>query len=117
MTTEPNRDDFELLQEHYDGAVAVRDKISWSGDYPDYPYAVTALMRYITSSPWCNHEYQPTATNGILARLDTADLLEVRSVLTSISRGERFTAGSWRTALHDGHLSAVIERAENLTEA
>ena len=117
MPNEPNLDDFKCLKEHFDSAVAAQDNITWIGDYPEYPEAVTGLMRYIATSPWCYYEYQPGTTQGILDRLDSANLVDVRSVLTAISRSERFCTGSWRSALQEGRLSAVIERAKKITEA
>ena len=117
MTTDPTSDDATRLREHLDAATLVRGEIAWEGDYPDYPSQIGDLMTYITSSPWCNPQYKPADTKEILARLDTANLYEVRSVLTAVSRSERFCTGAWKSALEDGRLDLVVSRAEQITKA
>ena len=118
MNSEPTADDFALLLRYFEEAMAGREAISWSDgfpDYPVYPEAVEALMDYISSSPWCNHEYEPGETKEILDHIDSADMTQVRSALTAIARHERFCDGSWQGSLEDGILSPVIERARQLT--
>ena len=117
MTNEPTASDATHLREHLDSAILVRDQIAWDGDYPDYPSQIRELMNYITSSSWCNPQYKPTETKEILTRLDSADLSEVRSVLTAVSRSERFCTGAWKNALEDGRLDQVVSRAEKITKA
>ena len=114
MTEAPTKDDATRLREHLDAAIFVREQINCDGDYPEYPSAISGLMRYITSSPWCNQQYKPTETKEILTRLDTADLDDIRSVLTAVSRSERFCTGAWKNALADGRLDVIVSRAEQL---
>jgi hypothetical protein len=52
----------------------------------------------------------------IFENLQAADLLEMRSALTAISRAERFSTGSWINALREGKITEVIERARVLIE-
>jgi hypothetical protein len=98
MTEAPTKDDAIRLREHLDAAISVCEQINCDGDYPEYPSAIGGLMRYITSSPWGNHQYKPTETKKILMRLDTANLDEIRSALTAVSRSERFCTGAWKNA-------------------
>ena len=114
MFTQPNADDFHSLQEHYTRAMKVADEMTWLDDYPEYPDTVIDLMNYINTSPWCDVEYPPEKSLEIFENVKTADLLEVRSALTAISRAERFCTGSWITAFNDGKLKNVIERAREL---
>ena len=106
-----------MLREHFDTAMSVCDQISWEGNYPAYPDEVSALMRYITASPWCNPQYKPTETKAVLERIQGANLDEVRSVLTAASRSERFCTGAWKDALEVGRLDLIVARAEELTNA
>jgi len=114
MNAEPTSQDLNLLKAHYESAVADRDAMEWTGDSPDYPESIPALMTYVTSSAWCNQDYQPTETKEILGRLQSASLSEVCSVLTAISRSERFCTGSWKRVMEDGKMSLVVARAEEL---
>lgn len=117
MTNKPTAEDARRLREQLEAATLVRGEIAWEKDYPDYPKQISDLMTYITTSPWCNREYKPSETREILARLDTANLLEIMSVLTAISRSERFCTGAWQGALEKGMLDKVVSRAEQITEA
>lgn len=117
MPTVPNIDDFECLTKHCARAMTVAHEMTWLDDYPDYPDAVIDLMNYINTSPWCDVEYPPEKTLEIFENVKTVDLLEVRSALTAISRAERFCTGSWISALRDGKLHNVIERARQLFAA
>jgi hypothetical protein len=102
------------LQAHFNSAMAVRHDIVWRGNYPEYPEPIAGLMNYIGSSPWCNDQYDPGDTGAIFDRLYSADLADVRTVLTAIYRSERFCDGGWEIYLSDGVLARVIERARHL---
>ena len=117
MSDYPKANDAIQLREHLNAAISVRKRILWDGDYPEYPGEIGELMRYISTSLWCNHQYKPTEVRGILTRLESADLDEIRSVLTAISRSERFCTGAWKSALDNGKLDPVVRRAEQLTKA
>ena len=112
MTPDPS--DFAELREHFDKAHSVREKIGSKNGYPDYPEEIRALMKYLSFSPWCDRGYQPSQTNSILARIDSATLDEVRSVLTAILRSERFCDGAWKRIMTDGTLQTVVTRAGQL---
>lgn len=114
MSSEPTIGDQSRLQAHFDAAMAVRHEIPWKAGFPEYPEAITALMHYIGSSPWCDDHYDPGATGTVFDRLDSADLTDVRTVLTAIHRSERFCDGAWELYLNDGALARVIERAAHL---
>lgn len=117
MSAIPTTEDFEALQSHFESAIAVQEMIAWKDGLPNYPVPISTFFNYITSSPWCDYQYDPADTNDILNRIDTANISEVRSALTAISRIERFCTGAWEDALENEYLSSVIERARELTNA
>lgn len=108
----PTQQDAEQLREKYERAATA--KITWKETYPDYPDSVLALMHYITSSVWRNPKYPAGEMQDIFARLETASVVEVKSMLTSIARGERFCTGYWQSSIESGQLKAVIDRAIQL---
>ena len=114
MTTDPTAQDLANLKEHFQNAMVVKDQVGSKAGYPTYPDAISSLMHFITASPWCNTEYRLEHVAGILDRIDFADMTEVRSALTAIARSERFSMGAWLSALNNGSLSVVIDRAEQL---
>lgn len=111
MSSPVTPEDLKTLQTHLASALATVADTRWEGLYPQYPEAIPSLMGYIMSSPWGDHAYQPSRTSEILSRLDRADLAEIRSVLTAISRSERFGDGNWEAFLKSGTLTAVVQRA------
>ena len=117
MSDYPTEDDAKRLRGLVDSAMAVRYDITWDHDYPNYPEQIRELMTYITTSVWCNSQYKPAKTKQIPDHLDQADLEEVRSLLTALSRSERFLTGSWKNALESGRLENVVQRAEQLIRA
>ena len=117
MTEDPTAADAIQLREYLDAATTARGKISWDGDYPEYPREISDLMHYITNSTWCNHQYDPTEAKNILERLGSADFNEIRSILTAVSRSERFCTGAWKSTLEGGTLDDIVSRAEQITKA
>lgn len=117
MTNDPTADDAKRLREYLDAASSVRGDIAWEEDHPDYPSQIGDLMGYIANSPWCYPGYRPAAIREILENIDTADLTEIRSLLTAIFRSERFCSGAWKSALEEGMLNQVVSRAEQITKA
>ena len=108
----PTKQDVEQLRERYESAATA--EITWKEAYPDYPDSVLALMDCITSSVWRNPKYPADDMQDIFARLETASVIEVKSMLTSIARGERFCTGYWQSSIESGQLKAVIDRAIQL---
>lgn len=107
-------DDILELENFYNKARADSKEIKWINNYPEYPESITAFFRYITSSSWCYPNYKPGDTKNILKRIRNATLIDIQSVLTSASRGERFCSGQWIDILKEDKLAIVIKRAKEL---
>lgn len=106
--------DLERLEALFQSAMSALKDIRWSGLFVEYPEAVSALMRYLAESPWCDFDYDPCNTERILGRMATADLAEVRSALTAMCRCERFCEGGWEGVLDDGTFASAVARAREL---
>ena len=111
---QPALSDLERLEAHFQSAMSARKDIRWSGLLVEYPEPVSALMLYLAEPPWCDFDYDPCDTERILGRMATADMAEVRSVLTAMFRCERFCDGGWEGALGDGTLASAVARAREL---
>ena len=117
MNTGPTARDLDELRGYFDAAISACDEIGIKDGYPVYPKPISEFMRYIASSSWCDHNYKPAETRDILSRIDSASISEVKSALTAVSRSERFSTGAWKTALVEGRISLVVERAAKILKA
>ncbi len=108
--------DVAALEEGYLAAKAMLDQVTHPHGYPNYPAEISTFMKSLTSKPWGNTAYDPSKTMELLAHLDSAEPIDIRSILTAFGRGERFGDGYWIAMLESDHFPAVIARAKELAQ-
>ena len=86
------------------------DKIaSWETGYPQYHPQVREL--FIQMDPfWIDFEYVQNVENLSFDGIDTYGLEQLKSILTKLSRTERFHDGSWEQTVKSGILLKIQAR-------
>lgn len=85
--------------------------------YPSYAEDVLDFFTCAGQPCWTDFAYDPVAAGRMLAddaRIRTATLGEVRSMLTYCVRGERFCDGHWESVLRTGRITALLRRLAEL---
>ncbi len=113
----PNKKDLDKLEVLYERALSSVSDITWNHHYPDYPASVKDFFHYITSSSWCNQNYQAADTPELINNLNNASIVDIQSILTAASRGERFCDGCWQGILQKNTLDDVIKRAKIIIDS
>lgn len=85
------------------------------GNWP-YPEEVHEMMDFILRSNWCKYDYDFRATRRTLDNLEKASIEDIRSAITHITRGERYSTGSLEGVLERGVISRLVERAREILE-
>jgi hypothetical protein len=83
--------------------------------YPDYDPLVEEFYRTVSGGGWLDYEYNPEQAYQMIrdeARIKTASLAQVRSMLTFCVRGERFSDGHWAEMIEKGYIRRLLERLE-----
>lgn len=87
--------------------------------YPRYHPDVTAFINLAGKPVWSDYDYIPMKAYGMLSDprlVANASLMQVKTMLTYIVRGERFADGHWAAMIEQGHLRRVLERLAKLSE-
>ena len=104
------------LEHAYVRAKAALDQVEIRNGYPAYPKVVSELMKSLSEGKWGNKGYDPRKTKEQIENIDSADMNICTSILTSCSRGERFSDGHWKNVLQSDIFDKVIARAKELTD-
>lgn len=100
--------------------------LKWSGGrqsdgnmqlpYPEYHPAVDKFIRSASKECWRDYDYAAhiDSLRSDLGQIARADLPQLRTVLTYIVRGERFSDGHWGAMLTNGTVCAVLVRVAEL---
>lgn len=83
--------------------------------YPNYPEPIKNFMLELSNSKWGYTGYDPAKGRELIEQIETATMLDLRSICTWCSRGERFMDGHWINVLQSDILDKVISRAKELT--
>jgi hypothetical protein len=89
---------------------------SFTLPYPKYDPLVEEFFR-LGGGPWIDYEYNPEQAYQMLkdaARLKTASLHEIKSMLTFCVRGERFSDGHWGEMIEKGYIRRILERLNEI---
>lgn len=105
--------DLEHLEGQYQLALANADKIERVSFYPKYPDEVSDFMQALSAPPWMI-SYRPEAVADIMKNIETANIDEIRGVLTGSSRAERFCDGAWEQVMETRMLDPVFERLRQI---
>ena len=88
------------------------DKIAtWETGYPQYHPQVRDLFIQMDSF-WIDFDYVQHVENLSFDEIDTYDLDQLKSILTKLSRTERFHDGSWEQTVKSGILVNIQVRLE-----
>jgi hypothetical protein len=85
--------------------------------YPIYDPLVEEFMRTTASEGWMDYGYRPEQAYMLLKddqAIARANLNEIKSMLTFIVRGERFSDGHWGSMISQGYVQKVLRRLAEL---
>jgi len=108
-------DDQPLIHSWYDGAGSEGEP--WVMPHPEYADVVVEFFRAASAPCWSDYEYDPSSAGAMLKEpgfVESADLSQIRTVLTYCVRGERFCDGFWAGVIEDGHIRRILERLATL---
>ena len=89
----------------------------WQGYYPVYAADVTEFVRLVGDSWWMDTSYQPNEAGQMLADdavVQSANLEQIKTMLTFFIRGERFSDGHWGDLLENGRVQLLLNRLKML---
>ena len=89
----------------------------WQGYYPVYAADVTEFVRLAGDSWWMDTSYQPNEAGQMLADdavVQSANLDQIKTMLTFFIRGERFSDGHWGSLLANGRVQSLLHRLKML---
>jgi len=84
---------------------------------PEYNKVVEEFFRVASSECWCDYDYCPEDAGRLLENDDvikTADLAQIKTMLTYCVRGERFCDGHWGAMVEEGHIRRLLQRLAEL---
>jgi len=94
-----------------DGAITMR--------YPIYRHEVERFFEFAAQPCWSDDGYDPEKAGDMLEDADlvaSADIEQVRTMLTFCVRGERFCQGFWARLITSGGLTALLKRLQTLRQ-
>jgi hypothetical protein len=81
--------------------------------YPVYDPLVEEFIRAASNECWLNYDYDPEEAYQMLKNevaIKSADLAGIKTILTFIVRGERFSDGHWGEMIEGGYVRRLLER-------
>lgn len=81
--------------------------------WPEYQPIVEEFFRIASSEWWTDYEYQSKSAWQILddeEAVNSADLEEIKTMLTYCVRGERFCTGHWGAVIESGCIRQLLQR-------
>lgn len=81
--------------------------------WPRYQEVVEEFFRVAARECWTDYDYDPLEAGRLLMNEDavrTADLAQIKTLLTYCVRGERFSDGHWAAMVEGGHIRRLLER-------
>ena len=85
--------------------------------YPEYDPIVEEFFRIASSDCWTDPDYLAKSAGQILDDEDavkSADLDQIKTLLTYCVRGERFFTGHWGAVIENGSVRRLLERLEEI---
>jgi Family of unknown function (DUF6508) len=85
--------------------------------WPEYDELVGEFFRVASSECWSDYDYRPEEARRMLESddvLNTADLAQIKTMLTYCVRGERFCDGHWGAMIEDGYVRRLLQRLAEL---
>ncbi|MBL0353981.1 MAG: DUF6508 domain-containing protein [Candidatus Dechloromonas phosphoritropha] len=87
--------------------------LSW----PEYDEVVEEFFRIASRECWSDYAYSPEVAGRMLEDdevVNTADLAQIKTMLTYCVRGERFCEGHWSAMIEDGDVRRLLQRLAEL---
>jgi len=88
--------------------------------WPEYDETVVEFFRAAGAECWSDFDYRPEDARRMLENTEsigTADLYQIKTMLTYCVRGERFCDGHWAAMIEDGHVRRLLERLAQIQGA
>jgi Family of unknown function (DUF6508) len=88
--------------------------------WPEYDKVVEDFFRVASSACWSDYDYRPEEAGRMLQNDDvirTADLDQIKTMLTYCVRGERFCDGHWGAMIEGGYVRRLLQRLAELRSA
>ena len=85
--------------------------------YPEYQPIVEEFFRIASSECWTDYDYLSKSAGKMLDdenAVKSADLDQIKTMLTFCVRGERFCTGHWNAVIEKGHVRRLLERLAEL---
>ena len=85
--------------------------------WPEYDETVVEFFRIAGAECWRDYDYRPEEAGRTLrdeGAVGSADLDQIKTLLTYCVRGERFGDGHWAAMIEGGHVRRLLERLEEL---
>ena len=85
--------------------------------YPEYEPVVSEFFEIASSECWTDYDYLSRSAGQMLGDEDavrTADLDQIKTMLTFCVRGERFCTGHWAAVIENGHVRKLLQRLEEI---
>ena len=80
---------------------------------PVYIDVVQAFFEIARQRCWCDYAYTPEVARNMLADVEcvkSANLTQIKTMLTFCVRGERFCDGFWASMIESGAIRQLLER-------
>ena len=84
--------------------------------YPEYEVVVDEFMNCLRRDCWLDYAYDPEEVQKLIENeaIGQATLPQIRSMLTYVLRGERFSDGWWGHMIEKGYVRRILERLAEL---
>jgi hypothetical protein len=86
--------------------------------WPEYDESVIEFIKIAEHECWTDPEYLKKKPRQMLESeyaIETADLNEIKTILTFCVRGERFCNGHWGAMIEGGYVRRLLQRLTELT--
>jgi hypothetical protein len=87
--------------------------------WPEYHAVVGEFVDAASRDCWLDPDYVPEIAGRMLEDHDlvaSADLAQVKTMLTYCVRGERFCSGHWEEMIEAGHIERLLRRLSELAD-
>lgn len=87
--------------------------------YPIYDAIVEEFIRAASDECWLDYGYKPEEAYAMLKddeMIQSASLAEIKTMLTFVVRGERFSDGHWGEMIKRGYVRKLLERLAQLAD-
>ena len=91
--------------------------VTWPSVWPDYHPIVSEFFHKLSAECWSDYDYDPEAAVKMIhdeVFINSAELDNIKTLLTFCVRRERFCDGYWETLLTNGILQRLLSRLREI---